>query len=83
MSSALVLALVAATSTPVPTRQETPPADLVSPGIGGFLALFLLALAVYFLGRSMARRVRRVNQRAQVEAEAAAAQQESETPRQD
>lgn len=58
-------------ATPSPTTTATPKvdADLVTPGLWGFVLLFFLALAVYFLGRSMARRVRRVNQRARVEAE--------------
>ena len=58
-------------ATPTPTTSSTPKvdADLVTPGLWGFVLLFFLALAVYFLGRSMARRVRRVNQRARVEAE--------------
>ncbi|ABS06027.1 hypothetical protein Krad_4568 (plasmid) [Kineococcus radiotolerans SRS30216 = ATCC BAA-149] len=47
-------------------------ADLVTPGLWGFLTLFLSAVAVYFLGRSMARRVQRVNHRARLQAEAEA-----------
>jgi Na+-transporting methylmalonyl-CoA/oxaloacetate decarboxylase gamma subunit len=54
-------------------------ADLVTPGLWGFLLLFFLALAVYLLGRSMARRVRGVNQRARLEAEAEAEQQAAES----
>jgi hypothetical protein len=64
--------LVAATPSPTPTTTRTVDADLVNPGLWGFLALFFLALAVYLLGRSMARRVRAVNQRARLEEEAEA-----------
>jgi len=60
---------LASTPSPSPSTPATPDADLVTPGLWGFVALFFLAVAVYFLGRSMARRVRRVNQRARVEAE--------------
>ncbi|NAZ87226.1 hypothetical protein [Kineococcus indalonis] len=67
---------LAATPTPTTssgTQQPSVDADLVTPGLGGFLALFGLALALYLLGRSMARRVQRVNHRARVEAEERAA----------
>ncbi|MCI2238370.1 hypothetical protein MO973_17965 [Paenibacillus sp. TRM 82003] len=56
------------TDGPVPT-ESTVDADLVTPGLGGFISFFLLAVAVYFIGRGMARRVQRVNQRARLEAE--------------
>ncbi|WP_432503049.1 hypothetical protein [Kineococcus arenarius] len=63
--------------TPVPTSTATATStqevsidpDLVTPGLGGFLTLFALAMALYFLGRGMARRVQRVNQRARLDAE--------------
>ncbi|WP_432523530.1 hypothetical protein [Kineococcus sp. SYSU DK006] len=61
-------------ATPSPTASTATPrvdADLVTPGLWGFVSLFVLALAVYFLGRSMARRVQRVNHRARAEREAA------------
>ncbi|WP_205708836.1 hypothetical protein [Kineococcus siccus] len=65
----ILAALLAATPSPSPSTTPEVDADLVTPGLWGFVALFFLALAVYFLGRSMARRVRRVNQRARIEAE--------------
>jgi len=66
-----VIVALLALSTPSPSSTATPKldADLVTPGLWGFVLLFFLAIAVYLLGRSMARRVRRVNQRARVEAE--------------
>jgi len=72
-------------STPSPTTTATPKvdADLVTPGLWGFVLLFFLALAVYFLGRSMARRVRRVNQRARVEAELQEGRASAEDPARD
>jgi hypothetical protein len=63
--------LLAATPTPTSTASTTPKvdADLVTPGLAGFVMLFVLAVAVYFLGRSMARRIQRVNHRARLEEE--------------
>ena len=52
--------LLAATPTPTPTP-STPPEELVTPGVPGFLALFVLGVAVILLGTSMVRRVRRVD----------------------
>ncbi|WP_146099387.1 hypothetical protein [Kineococcus xinjiangensis] len=59
-------AALPATATPSPstsatTQAQTPPKELVTPGVPGFLALFFLAAAVIVLGTSMVRRVRRVN----------------------
>ncbi|MGI4895275.1 MAG: hypothetical protein ACRYF3_09200 [Janthinobacterium lividum] len=76
MISALFLAITPSpgaptTGTPVTTEVD---ADLVTPGLWGFVLLFVLAVAVYFLGRSMARRVQRVNQRARAEEEERAQQ---------
>ena len=52
---------------PTPAPGPTgPPEELVTPGVPGFLALFFLAVAVIWLGTSMARRVRRVNYRGQL-----------------
>jgi hypothetical protein len=77
----VITALVLA-ATPSPTGTgggQTPlDADLVTPGLWGFLLLFFLAIAVYFLGRSMARRVRGVNQRARLEEEAQAEREAAE-----
>ncbi|WP_432515186.1 hypothetical protein [Kineococcus sp. SYSU DK001] len=77
MTSALGLTTPSpsATSTATSTAPATPKvdADLVTPGLWGFVLLFVLAVAVYFLGRSMARRIQRVNHRARAEAEERAA----------
>jgi hypothetical protein len=77
----VITALVLA-ATPTPSTTSTAPAvldaDLVTPGLWGFLLLFFLAVAVYFLGRSMARRVRGVNQRARLEEEAEAERRATE-----
>jgi len=70
----VVTALLLAT-TPAPSPTTTTPAvdaDLVTPGLWGFVTLFVLAVGVYFLARSMARRVQRVNQRARLEEQEAA-----------
>jgi len=70
--------LLAVTPSPTTTGvTETVDADLVTPGLAGFLTLFVLAVAVYFIGRSMARRIQRMNHRARAEAEEAAAQAEA------
>lgn len=74
--TALVLAV-----TPTPSPSTTTPAvdaDLVTPGLWGFLTLFVLAVAVYFLGRSMARRVQRMNQRVRLEEQEAAEREAAE-----
>ena len=44
----------------------------VTAGLGGFLAFFLLALALYFLMRNMNARLRRMAYREEQEAKAAA-----------
>ena len=44
----------------------------VTAGLGGFLAFFLLALALYFLMRNMNARLRRMSYREEQEAKAAA-----------
>lgn len=43
----------------------------VTAGVGGFLAFFLLALALYFLMRNMNARLRRMAYREEIEAKAA------------
>ena len=43
----------------------------VTAGLGGFLAFFLLALALYFLMRNMNARLRRMSYRQEQEAKAA------------
>jgi hypothetical protein len=44
----------------------------VTAGLGGFLAFFLLAVALYFLMRNMNMRLRRLSYREEQEAKAAA-----------
>jgi predicted lipid-binding transport protein (Tim44 family) len=44
----------------------------VTAGLGGFLAFFVLAVALYFLMRNMNARLRRMSYRQQQEAKAAA-----------
>ena len=44
----------------------------VTAGLGGFLAFFLLAVALYFLMRNMNARLRRMSYRQEQEAKAAA-----------
>jgi hypothetical protein len=44
----------------------------VTAGLGGFLAFFLLAVALYFLMRNMNARLRRMSYREEQEAKAAA-----------
>jgi hypothetical protein len=57
---------------PVPTSNVD--ADLVTPGVWGFVITFLLVVAVVLLILDMVRRIRRVNYRAQVREELAAEQ---------
>jgi hypothetical protein len=40
--------------------QSPPPADTIGPGVGGFLAIFALAVATVFLIRSMVGHLRKV-----------------------
>jgi hypothetical protein len=47
------------------------PSTAVSPGLGGFLAFFVLAIALWLLMRNMNARMRRMSYRAQQEEEAA------------
>jgi hypothetical protein len=55
----------------------------VTAGLGGFLAFFLLAVALYFLMRNMNARLRRMAYREEQEAKAAADDDESRTDRPD
>ena len=56
-------------------NQTPPPDDLVTPGVVGFFAIFLVAVATVFLGFDLVRRIRRTTYREQIrerlEAEAA------------
>lgn len=73
-AAALAAKLLQADNSPLPDAHPSTPlpkvdADLVTPGLLGFFTLFLSALAVFFLARSMARRVQRVNHRARLQGE--------------
>jgi hypothetical protein len=50
------------------------PSTSVSPGLGGFLAFFLLAIALWLLMRNMNKRVRRMSYREEQEAASRAAE---------
>ncbi|TDX75451.1 hypothetical protein EDF35_3716 [Rathayibacter sp. PhB151] len=61
------LALIrAAEATPVPTTAPEFNEDTVTPGLFGFITMFVIALAAVFLALDMVRRVRRTTYRAQV-----------------
>ncbi len=44
----------------------------VTPGVGGFLVIAVLAIALFFLGFDLVRRIRRANYRAEIHEELAA-----------
>ena len=56
------------------------PSTSVSPGLGGFLAFFLLAIALWLLMRNMNKRMRRMTYREEQEKQAAARAKRSEAP---
>jgi hypothetical protein len=71
-----VWSLLAATPVPTPGRSPattTPDADLVTPGVAGFLVTFLLAVATILLLRSMTKHLRKVRYSPDPAAEDAAA----------
>ena len=55
------------------------PSTSVSPGLGGFLAFFLLAIALWLLMRNMNKRMRRMTYREEQEAAARAKRGEAPT----
>lgn len=59
-------------ATPTPVPEYTGDADLVTPGVIGFLVTFFIALATVLLIIDMNRRVRRVRYRAEVQEQLAA-----------
>jgi hypothetical protein len=75
---------LAATPTPTPTPTG-PPAELVTPGVAGFVAIAVVALVIVLLALDMLRRIRRAQYRTDVtemlDAEEAAAR--GEEPRTD
>lgn len=56
----------------VAAEKEQIDADKISPGVGGFLVIALLAIALFFLGLDMVRRLRRAKYRAEIQEELAA-----------
>ena len=56
--------------------QTPPPDDLVTPGVIGFFAIFLVAVATVFLGFDLVRRIRRTTYREQIRERLAAEQSE-------
>lgn len=72
------------TATPSPAPSPNINADLVTPGVWGFVITALIMVAAILLIIDMVRRMRRVNYRAEIrqrlgaEAEAAAAQAQAE-----
>lgn len=70
-----------ATSTPSPAP-KVPNADLVTPGVWGFLVIFLIAIVTILLVIDMTRRIRRTRYReeiaAKLDAEEAAARDRSD-----
>jgi hypothetical protein len=62
----IVSAGVALESTPVPVPAYTGDPNLVTPGVIGFIAMFLVAAATVFLVMDMNRRVRRTRYRGEV-----------------
>lgn len=74
------LALVsAASSTPVPTTGPEFNEDTVTPGLFGFITMFVIALAAVLLALDMVRRVRRTTYTAQVTERLDAEEQERST----
>lgn len=63
----LATLLLAATPSPTPTP-KIPNADLVTPGVWGFVITLLIAVATILLIWDMMRRVRRARYRAEVNA---------------
>jgi hypothetical protein len=66
--------------TPSPVPGFTGDEDTITPGVLGFVAIFVVALATVFLLLDMTRRVRRVRYRAEVQEQLAAEANESATP---
>lgn len=58
-----------ATPSPTPTIPPGPPAEMVTPGFGGFAVIALLVAAVVVLVWDMQRRVRRARYRGEVAAQ--------------
>lgn len=70
MRFAVVLAAVPLTSFIAEDAEQFDP-DQVSPGVGGFAVIALLAVALFFLGMDLVRRLRRSRYRAEIQADLA------------
>ncbi|AZS44187.1 hypothetical protein E1I21_07890 [Microbacterium oleivorans] len=72
---------LAATPSPTPTG---PPAELVTPGVAGFIAIAVVAIVIVLLAIDMLRRIRRAQYRTDVnemlDAEEAAAARGEDNP---
>ncbi|MET0667228.1 MAG: hypothetical protein ABWZ01_01830 [Methyloceanibacter sp.] len=68
----LLMTLAAATPTPYPAYKGNP--DLITPGVWGFIAIFLVAAATVFLLIDMNRRIRRTRYREEIREKLAAEQ---------
>ena len=66
LTSLVLGAGVALTSTPTPMPAYDGDPNLITPGVVGFIAIFLVALATVFLLLDMNRRVRRTRYREMV-----------------
>ncbi|HEY5224680.1 MAG TPA: hypothetical protein VIJ18_16735 [Microbacteriaceae bacterium] len=67
----------AATSTPAP---KVPNANLVTPGVWGFLVIFLIAIVTILLVIDMTRRIRRTSYREEIAAKLDAEEAELHEP---
>jgi len=77
LESAHLALIRAAEATPVPTTPPEFNEDTVTPGLFGFVTMFVIALAAVLLALDMVRRVRRTTYRAQVNEQLDAEERES------
>ena len=77
LESAHFALIRAAEATPVPTTPPEFNEDTVTPGLFGFVTMFVIALAAVLLALDMVRRVRRTTYRAQVNEQLDAEERES------
>lgn len=77
-----LLVLVASTSTPTPSAPvKAPDPDSVTPGLLGFLVVFVLAVVVWLLMRNLTGRLRRMRFREEQRLAAEAAEQRARDDR--
>jgi hypothetical protein len=70
-----------ATPTPMPAYEGDP--NLITPGVFGFIAIFVVALATVFLLLDMTRRIRRTRYRGMVQEQIALENEAPEAPKND